>query len=214
MLSLSPDGRQLVTGGFAQPTRWWDLRTGTNSVLQAEPRRVVFSPDNETLAIFARDQPVELWDIRSRKLRLILEDTAGFGHAAAFSSDGKLLAVSTGFMDVDDAIELYSAQTGGLLGSCRGHKQPVFSLAFSPDGKTLASASDDSTLRLWNVSTHQELLSLRRLGGALSGLTFSPDGCLLAGLSGFFSDQPQLRIHRAASLRDIDGVAPVTSDPR
>jgi WD40 repeat protein len=87
----------------------------------------------------------------------------------------------------------------------------VFSLAFSPDGKTLASASDDSTLRLWNVATQQELLSIRRLGGALSRLTFSPDGRILAGLSGFFSDQPQLRFHRARLLTEIDAIPEVPS---
>ena len=71
------------------------------------------------------------------------------------------------------------------------------SLAFSPDGKTLASASDDSTLKLWNVATQQELLTIRRLGGALRGLTFSPDGQWLVGGGSFSQQSGGLRFYPA-----------------
>jgi len=206
MVSLSADGRDLITWGFAQPTRWWDLRTGTNMNVATETRSALFSPDGQTAALFSRDRPVELWDVPTRTLRQKLEDSDSAGPAAAFSPDGQLLVTSSGFTDVEDAIELWNARSGKLEGEFKGHKQPVFSLAFSPDGKSLASASDDSTLRLWNVATQQEMLSIRRLGGALSGLRFSPDGRILAGLSGFFSDQPQLRFHRARSLSEIDAL--------
>jgi WD40 repeat protein len=83
----------------------------------------------------------------------------------------------------------------------------VQSLAFSADGLTLASASDDSTLKLWNVSTQQELLSIRRLGGTLSGLIFSPDGRLLVGTSGFFSQSGNLRLFKAPLCADIAAAA-------
>jgi WD40 repeat protein len=206
MVTLSRDGRELITWGFAQPTRWWDLRTGTNVTVASETRSALFSPDNKTVAFFSRDRPVELWDVPTRTLRQKLEDSASAGPAAAFSPDGQILATSSGFTDVEDAIEIWNTHTGQPEGAFKGHKQPVFSLAFSPDGKTLASASDDSTLRLWNVATQQEMLSIRRLGGAMSRLTFSPDGRILAGLSGFFSDQPQLRFHRARLLTEIDAI--------
>jgi WD40 repeat protein len=80
----------------------------------------------------------------------------------------------------------------------------VFSVAFSPDGKTLATASDDSTLKLWNVAAQQELLSLRRLGGVLRGLMFSPDGRLLVGGSSFSAPSGGLRFFRAPLLSETD----------
>jgi WD40 repeat protein len=87
--------------------------------------------------------------------------------------------------------------TGKLVGTFTGHKQSVSSVTFSPDGKTLATASNDSTLKLWNVTTQQELLTIRRLGAALRGLTFSPNGQLLVGGGSFSLQTGGLRFYRA-----------------
>ena len=51
--------------------------------------------------------------------------------AAAFSPNGQVLVTSSGFTDVEDAVELWNTRTGKLEGVFKGHKQPVFSLAFS-----------------------------------------------------------------------------------
>jgi WD40 repeat protein len=82
----------------------------------------------------------------------------------------------------------------------------VSSIAFSPDGKTLATAGEDSTLKFWNLATQQELLTIRRLGGTMRGMMFSPDGQLLVGASGFMSQSPLggLRFYRAPGLSEID----------
>ena len=104
----------------------------------------------------------------------------------------------------DDVIRLWETSTGKLLGACTGHKQGVRSVAFSPDGKTLATASDDSTLKLWNVGTQQELLTLRQLGATLTGLMFSPDGRQLVGGSGAFAQTGGLRFFRAPLFGETD----------
>ena len=76
-----------------------------------------------------------------------------------------------------------TADTAELVGTFSGHKQNITSIAFSPDHKTLASSSEDSTLKFWNIATQQELLTIRRLGGPVRNLMFSPDGQVLAGRS-------------------------------
>ncbi len=204
LVALSPDGRELVTGGFDQPLHWWDLRTSTCSLLDTEAHRVLFSPDGRTLAAFGRGNTIQLWDVATRSLRtnLVVEPAPGF--SAAFSPDGHILATTAGPEDVDNAIRLWDTATGKLLGACTGHKQAVFSIAFSPDGKTLATSSDDSTLKFWNVATQQELLSFRRLGGAMGGLAFSPDGGWLVGASGLFAQSGGLRFYRAPLLKEIE----------
>jgi WD40 repeat protein len=213
--ALSPDGHVLLTAGFEQPLRWWDLRAGTNINLQTEAHRVLFSPDGRAFATFQKGNTVQIWDAVGRTVRTnLLQEPqpalfpGGFGpeplffSAAAFSADGRVLAITS----IENTIRLWDTTSGQLIGTCTGHKQAVFSVAFSPDGNTLASASDDSTLKLWNVANQQELLTVRRLGGTLRGLMFSPDGSLLAGASGLSSRSRGLRLYRAPRLSEIDRI--------
>jgi WD40 repeat protein len=184
---LSPDGRELVAGGMGpgggmgSGMTWWDLRAGTNVVIDADAHRAVFSPDSKILALVGRDETLDLWSTETRTWRTNISLNPPPGFAIAFSADSKFLAISAGRESLNDSIRLWDVARGRLIGTFTGHKQPVFSLAFSSDGRTLASASDDSTLKLWNVATRQELLTIRKLGGALNNLLFSPDDTLLVG---------------------------------
>jgi WD40 repeat protein len=107
--------------------------------------------------------------------------------AIAFSRDGNLLAVAggrgeDGFFKTPAVAELavWDLRTRKKLTDFAGHKGWVGSVAFSPDGKTIASSSSDKSLRLWDVATGKELAVLddsRRI----ESLTFSPDGATLTG---------------------------------
>ena len=77
----------------------------------------------------------------------------------------------------------------------------VLGLAFAPDGKTLASAESDGTIRLWNVRTRKVALELRGHEGIVSKVGFSPDGKLLASCGGA---NGTLRLWPAPSLAEID----------
>jgi len=204
---LSPDGHQLIAGGFQQPLRWWDLISSTNQMLGTRGRRAVFSPNGRTLAVFGWDPSLQLWDVATRSLRtnFTFESSVVFG--VVFSPDGSMIATSGGPDEVDNAIRLWSAATGKPLGVFTGHKQGVWSMAFSPDGRTLASSSDDSTLKLWSISTQQELLSIPRLGGPMTDLLFSPDGLLLAGANGRFFESTGIRVYRAPRLDETEMIA-------
>ena len=67
-----------------------------------------------------------------------------------------------------------------LLHVLRGHVLDVQGLAFSPDSRRLASASDDGTVKVWDTTSSLELLTLRREGFKPQSVAFSPDGHLLA----------------------------------
>src|SRR5437660_1341717 len=71
--------------------------------------------------------------------------------------------------------------------SLSGHALPMFGLAFSPDGKTLASASHDNSVKLWDPATGQEQITLKGYPSWITAVAFSPDGKTLAsaGAGGF-----------------------------
>src|SRR5207244_8038766 len=113
-VSLSPDGRTLITGeggmmgpgGHRRTVRWWDLRAGTNIVITTDAQKILFSPDGRTLAAFHRNT-VQFWETAARSPRAnLVIDTPPTGSSifspefrfpphAAFSADGRLLATSS-----------------------------------------------------------------------------------------------------------------------
>ena len=93
----------------------------------------------------------------------------------AYSPDGTRLAV-TGSV----GIWLYDARSGAELGLISGHASDVISVAFSPDGNTLASGSIDGTIRLWDARTGAHKRTLKGHESWVFSVTFSPDGNTLA----------------------------------
>ena len=175
-MAFSHDGSVLASGhGGAEHqnrVRLWDvanLREITSlSGHDGSVYSVAFSPDGATLASGSWDKTAKLWDVRNRK------ESATLWHLnmvenVTFSLDGKTL-VSTEH-DVS-TIRLWDWARGVQVGVLRGHERGVDAVAFSPDRNILASGSFDSTVRLWDLETREEIATLRHQGGVIS-LAFS-----------------------------------------
>jgi len=116
------------------------------------------------------------------KLGVIQGPSEGIASVAS-SPDGSIVAYGN---YSDNSVRLVDVSTGKEIMTLEGHATAVTSLAFSPDGRLLASTGTvnlppdkDGTVRIWNISTGQQLAVFETPG--INGLAFSPDGALLAG---------------------------------
>jgi WD40 repeat protein len=179
-VAVSPDGSLLATAAGEGGVRLYDAKTGAliRAIGEAGDRSVTFSPDGRSLAAggFHMDKLVGIYDVRTgRRLRTLAGHTEWETDACTFSPDGTLLA-STG---VDKQILVWDLATGVLRHRLADQPFRVTTLAFSPDGATLACGGD-KTVRLWDMRTGRLRRTLAGHRDWVCTVAFSPDGTTLA----------------------------------
>jgi WD40 repeat protein len=212
-LAFSPDGRTLIAGGSAinflagdrGGLQFWDVpsqqATGTIPGDASDISQLALSASGSLLATGHNDGAVRLWDAQTHRFLHEYKYkglSVGPVPSLAFSPTEPLLAAG----DWGGNILLYNTTTMKVVPpSLKAHTIRVMSLAFSRDGRTLASAGEGGGLQLWHVAMRQVALTLKGHVGPVNGIAFSRDGTFMA-TSGF---DATVRFWPAASLQEADG---------
>ena len=175
--------------------RIWDLAKGreiaTLDALAADPsieramgHFMALSPDRKTLVW--QMGPGRRWcgTFRPRKSGSSIFRRHPWSSAVAISPDGKLVACHRG--GPPHVVQLWDWSAGKQVAELQGFAGHVYPMAFSPDGKLLATGDEFGTIRLIDVATSKEVAALKGHGGAIRALVFAPDGRWLysAGFDG------------------------------
>ncbi len=173
-LVFAPDGKTLITAGQWGDVKAWNIATGKELVGFEDHgvQSIALTKDGDRLVTGSRDKTLKVWDVNSRKLVFTLKGHTHSVEGIALSPDGRTIASVS-----NDSIRLWCAQCGA--------EQAVFipmkesrpkCVAFSPNGKVVASGDGNHRINFWDVDTGKVVSTLVEHEDGVGQLAFSPDG--------------------------------------
>jgi WD40 repeat protein len=172
-----------VSSSYDNTVRIWNTHSG-KQIASLEGHAgsvwaVDVAPNDRMIATGSFDATLKVWDIASiNSGEVNMFRSFDLVNQAAFSPDEKKFAIATG-----PDVEIRNLESGTSVDYLTGHSNVVWAIAYSPDEKYLASASEDGTVMIWNAGTHECIDTLAGHDGPVYNLAFSPDGKKLATVS-------------------------------
>jgi WD40 repeat protein len=227
-VAFSPDGSRIATGSLDGTARLWDATTGRPL---GGPMRhdghvdaAVFSADGAKVATASKDKTARLWDATTGRPLGEPMRHDDWVYAVAFSADSTKVATASGRRLLTERgpwiwqARVWDATTGRRLGAPISHDGYVWTVAFSPDGTRVATASSDKTARLWDAMTGRPLGGPMEHYGRVQAVVFSPDGAKVAtatpdGTARFWLVPPSLPDDPHCVSAYVDIIAGRRADP-
>jgi WD40 repeat protein/tRNA A-37 threonylcarbamoyl transferase component Bud32 len=180
-VAFSKDGTRIASGSADKTVRVWAAASAPSTFTLSGHDHwimgVAFSPDRQHFATASKDQTVKIWDAVSGQELHTLRGSALKATAVMFSSDGQQVACGK-----EKTVEIWDVKAGTLVTTI---PQPdlVWSLAWSPNGKTIACACEDGTVRLMSADGSQPPLILKGHSSRVTGVAFNRAGTRLVSCS-------------------------------
>ena len=184
-VKFSQDGQYLVTAGWDNTARIWNVATGQTEQKLIGHRRFVndatFSPDGKKVVTASDDHTARIWDVATAREIQQFREHQDKVSTAVFSSDGQRILTASS----DGKACIWDAATGEIIQQFDDYQQPLLAAVFSPNGKyVLAGGEDkDNTARIWNLKTKKPMLfddenvdGLLGHTDRITSVAFSPDG--------------------------------------
>jgi eukaryotic-like serine/threonine-protein kinase len=222
-VSFSPDGKRIVSGSNDKTLKIWDVTNGQILTLKGHTKYVTsvsHSPDGKRIVSGSGDGSLKIWDATSGQEILTFKGHTGPVESVGFSPDGKKIVSGS----YDKTLKIWDAASGQAILTLKVRTGWVSSVSFNPDGKKIVSASfnvippddypelkpfgnminsrsADKTLKIWDATSGQEILTFNGHTGWVRSVSFSPDGKKIVSASEA-EDNP-LKIWDATSGQEI-----------
>lgn len=150
---------------------------------------IAISPDGTRLASAGADRSIRIFDIKTQKQQILIEDHADWVMDVAWAPDGKKLASASR----DKTSKVFDTTTGDSLVTFNSHGQPVYGVAFSPDGKLVVTSGSDKNIRTWNVTNAKQVRAIGGFGNEVFRIAVTPAGQVFSS-----SADKTARVHQVA----------------